>query len=81
VKEDEMGRACRTNGEKINECRILVGEAEGRRPLERPRHRWVDKMKINLREIEWGGTDWIDLAWNRDQWRALVNMIMNLHVP
>jgi hypothetical protein len=68
-------------GEKINACRILVGNPEGKRPLGRPRHRWVGNIKMDLREIGWGRMDWIDLAQNRDQWRALVNMGMNFLVP
>jgi hypothetical protein len=62
-------------------CRILVGKPEGKRPLGRPRHRWVDSIKMDVREIGWGGMDWIDLAQDRDKWRALVNMVMNLWVP
>jgi hypothetical protein len=58
-----------------------VGKPEGKRPLERPRLRWEDNIKMDLREIEWGGMDWIDLAQDRDQWRALVNTEMNLRVP
>jgi hypothetical protein len=54
-----------------------VGKLEGKRPLGRPRHRWVDNIKIDLREVGWDGMDWIDLAQNRDQWRALVNTVMN----
>jgi hypothetical protein len=65
-----MGRACSTNGG--DEGCILVGKPEGKRPLERPRRRWVDNIKIYLREIDWGSMDWIDLAQDRDQWRALV---------
>jgi hypothetical protein len=53
---------------------------EGKRPLGRERHRWVDSIKIDLREIGWDDMDWIGLAQNRDQWRALVNMVMNLLV-
>jgi hypothetical protein len=68
-------------GETRNACRILVGKPEGRRPLGRPRRRWVDDFKIDLREIGWDGVDWIDLAQDMDQWRALVNMLMNLRVP
>jgi hypothetical protein len=60
--EDEMGRACSTNGEKRNAYRILVGNPEGKIPLERPRCRWVDNIKMDLREIGWDGMDWIDLA-------------------
>jgi hypothetical protein len=57
-------------GEKRNACRILVGKPEGVRPLGIPRRRWVDNIKIDLREIEWGGMDWISLAEDRDQRRA-----------
>jgi hypothetical protein len=76
-----MGRACSTNGEKRNEYRILVGKPEEKRPLGRPRHRWVNNIKIDLREVGWDGMDWIDLAQDRDRWRALVNAVMNLRVP
>jgi hypothetical protein len=58
-----------------------MGKSEGKRPLGRPRLRWVDKIKMDLREIRWGGMGWIDVAQDRDQWRALVNTIMNLRVP
>jgi hypothetical protein len=68
-------------GESRNAYRILVGEPEGKRPLGRPRRRWVDNIKIDLREIAWVGMDWSDLAQDRDQWRALVNTVMNLLVP
>jgi hypothetical protein len=67
-------------GQKRNAYRILVGKLEGKRPLGRPRCRW-DDIRMDLREIGWGGIDWIDLAQDRDQWRALVNMVMNLRVP
>jgi hypothetical protein len=61
----------------------LVGKSEGKRPLGRPRRRWVDNIKIDLseREREWDGMDWLDLAQDRDQWRAFVNTVMNLRVP
>jgi hypothetical protein len=68
-------------GEKKNAYRILVGKPEGKRPLGRSRHRWMDNIKTDLRDIVWGGMDWIDLAQDRDQWRALVNTVMNLRVP
>jgi hypothetical protein len=68
-------------GEKRNAYRILVRKPEGVRPLGRPRRRWEGSIKMDLREIVWDGMDWIDLAQNRDQWRALVNMVMNLRVP
>jgi hypothetical protein len=58
-----------------------VGKPEGRRPLGRPRRRWEDNIKIDLREVGWRGMDWINLAQDRDRWRALVNAVMNLRVP
>jgi hypothetical protein len=67
--------------EKRNVYRILVGKPEDKRPLGRPRRRWVDNIKMDLREIGWDGVDWIYLAQDRDQWRALVNKVMNLRVP
>jgi hypothetical protein len=71
-----MGRACRRNA-----YRILVGKPEGKSPLGRPRRRWVDNIKMDLGEIGWDGGDWIELAQDRDHWRALVNTLMNLGVP
>jgi hypothetical protein len=68
-------------GQKRNAYRILVGKPEGRRPLKRPRRRWVDNIKIDLREIGWDGVNWIDLAQDKDQLKALVNTVMNLRVP
>jgi hypothetical protein len=65
---------------KRNSYRILVGKQEGKRPLGRLRRRWVDYIKIDLREIGWDGVDWIDLAQDGDQWRALVITVMNLRV-
>jgi hypothetical protein len=65
-----------TRMEKRNAYKILVGKPEGKRPLGRPRHRWVDDIKADLREIGWGGMDWIDLAEDRDLWRALVNRVL-----
>jgi hypothetical protein len=67
--------------EKRNAYRILVGKPEGKRTLGRPRRRWVDNIKMDLREIGWDGKNWIDLARDRDQWRAVVNTVMNLRVP
>jgi hypothetical protein len=64
---------------KRNAYRILV--PEGKRPAGRSRHRWMDNIKIDLRELVWGGMDWVDLAQDRDQWRALVNTVMSLRVP
>jgi hypothetical protein len=64
-----------------NAYRILAGKPEGKRALGRSRRRWVDSIKMDLREIGRDGRDWIELAKNRDQWRALVNTVMNLGVP
>jgi hypothetical protein len=61
--------------------RILVGKPEGKRPLGRPRYRSEDNIKMDLGEIGWSGVDWIDMAQDRDQLRALVNMVVNLRVP
>jgi hypothetical protein len=68
-------------GAKRNAYRIFAGKPEGKRPLGRPRCRWLHNIKLALRELGWGNMDWTDLAQNRDKWRALVNMIMNLRVP
>jgi hypothetical protein len=76
-----MGRAYSTNWEKRNAYRILVVKAEQRRPLGRPRSRWMVNNNMDFREIAWGGMDWIDLSQDRDQWRALVNTVINLRVP
>jgi hypothetical protein len=67
--------------EKRNVYRLLVGKPERKRPLGRPKHRRVDNIKMDLREIGWDGVDCIDLALDRDKWRALVNAVMNLRVP
>jgi hypothetical protein len=75
-----MGRAYSKNGELRNAYRILVGKPEGKRPLGRQRHRLVDNIKMDLRDIGWGSMDWIGVAQGRDQWRALVNTVMNLWV-
>jgi hypothetical protein len=65
-------------GVKRNAYKILVGKPEGKRPLGRPRRRRVDNTRMDLREIGWDGMDWIDMAQDRDQWRALVNTVLNL---
>jgi hypothetical protein len=76
-----MSMACSTNGEKRNAYRILVGNPEGKKPLGRPRRRWVDDIKMDLREIGCCGMNWIDLVQDKDQWKALLKMVMNLWVP
>jgi hypothetical protein len=68
-------------GEKRNAYRLLVGKPEGKRPPERPRRRWVDNIRMDLGEMGWGDVDWIDLAQNRNRWRALVNSVLNFRVP
>jgi hypothetical protein len=67
-------------GEKRGAYRILAGRREGRRPLGRPRRRWEDNIKTDLQELG-RGIDWIELAQDRDRWRALVDAVMNLRVP
>jgi hypothetical protein len=68
-------------GEGRGAYRVLVGRPEGRRPLGRPRRRWEDNIKMDLKEVGWGGMDWIDMAQDRDSWRAVVSEVMNLRVP
>jgi hypothetical protein len=67
-------------GEERGAYRILVGRPEGRRPLERPKRRWEDNIKMEFQDVGWG-MNWIELAQDRDRWRALVNAVMNLRVP
>jgi hypothetical protein len=68
-------------GEKRKTYRLLVGKPEGRRPLGRPRCRWVDNIRMGLGDVGWGDVDWIGLAKDRKRWRALVNSVLNLRVP
>ena len=68
-------------GEERGVYRVLVGKPEGRRPLGRPRRRWVDNIRIDLQEVGCGYMDWIGLAQDRDRWRTLVSAVMNLRVP
>jgi hypothetical protein len=73
------GHAARM-AEKRYAYKILVGKPEGKRPVGRSKCRWMDNIKTNHKEIEWDGVDWIDLAQDRDQWRALVNVVLNFRV-
>ena len=68
-------------GKRRNVYRVLVGKREGKRPLGIPRRRWGDNIKMDLQEVGYGIMDWIELAQDRDRWRALVNALMNLRVP
>ena len=76
-----MGRTCSTYGGSRNAYRVLVGKPEGKRPLGRPRSRLEDNNKMDLREVDCDPGEWIDLAEDRDQWRAYVKAVMNLRVP
>jgi hypothetical protein len=67
--------------QKRHVCRILVVKPEGKRPLGRPRYRWEESIKMNLREIGWSGMDWIHLAHDRDNWLALVYTVIKFRIP
>ena len=81
IEKNEMGGACSAYGEGRVVYRVLVGKPERKRPLGRPRPRWVDNIKIYLQEVGCEGMDWIEIAQDRESWRALVNALMNLWVP
>ena len=68
-------------GESRGIYRVLEGKPEGKRPLGRPRRRWEDNSKMDIQKVDCGGMDWIDMAQDKDRWRALVNAVMNLRVP
>ena len=70
--------ACMREGRGVQ--RVLVGKPEGKRPLGRPRHRWEDNIKMELQEVGGGCGDWVELAQDRDRWRALVSVVFNLRV-
>jgi hypothetical protein len=79
MKEDEVGETCGTHGRGV--YGILVQRPEDKRPMGRPRRRWEDNVKMDLREIGIDGANWIRLAQDRVQWRAFVKTVMNLRVP
>ena len=76
-----MGGNVARMGERRGVYRVLVGKPEGKRPLGRPRRRWEDNIKMGLQEVGCGDMDWMELAQNRDRWRALVSAVMNFRVP
>jgi len=76
-----MGGACGAYGGRERVYRVLVGKPGGKRTLGRPRRRWEDNIKKELQEVEGGCEDWMELAQDRDRWRALVSTVMNLRVP
>jgi len=76
-----MGGTCSAYRERRDVYRVLVEKPERKRPLGRPRHRWKDNNKMDLQEVGCGDMDWIELAQDRDRWRALVNAVMKLWVP
>ena len=76
-----MGVACSAYGGEERCIRVLVGKPEGKRSLGRPRRRWEDNIKMHLQEMGCGGMDWIELAQDRDRWRALVKAIKNFRLP
>jgi hypothetical protein len=79
MKENEMGGECGTHGR--NAYKNFIGIPEGKRPRGRPRSRWEDNIIMDLSEVCWEGVDWIHLVQDRDQWRAVVNTVMNFWVP
>ena len=83
VKSRRMGWAGHVTrmGEGRGVHRVLVGKPEGKSPLGRPRHRWEDNIKMDLQEVGGGCGDWMELAQDRDRWRALVGTVRNFRVP
>jgi hypothetical protein len=75
------GRVFSTNGGEEERVRLLVGKPGRKRPLGRPRLKWLDKIRMDVEEMEWGDVDWIGFSQNRNRWRALVNLVLNVWVP
>jgi hypothetical protein len=78
IEKNEMGGACSAYGERRGIYKVLMEKREGKRQLGRPRRRWEDYIRMDLQEVGCGDMDWIELAQDRDRWRALVNAVMNL---
>jgi hypothetical protein len=76
-----MGSACNTNGDRRNAYRLLVRKSDGKRAVGRSRYKYVDNIKMDLKDIGWGFTDLICLAQDRGNWRAVLNTVMNIQVP
>jgi hypothetical protein len=81
IREDNMGRACNGHGKMRNIYKIVVGKSEEELSLRRSRRIWEDNIRMDLRKIGWEGVNWIHLGQGKDQWRALVNTVMNFRVP
>jgi len=81
IEKNEIGGAYSMCGERRSAYSVLVGKPEGKRPLWRPRCRWEDSKKTDRQELGCGGIIWIDVAQDRDRWRAFVNAVVNLRVP
>jgi hypothetical protein len=81
IEKNKMGWAFGAYGWREVVYRVLLGKPEGKRPLGRPRPRWVDNIRLDLQEVGYGYMDWIGLAQDRDSWRTLVSALMNLGVP
>jgi hypothetical protein len=80
IEKNEMGGACSVYGVEERLIQVFGGKPEGKRPLGRPRHRWEGNIKMDLHELGCGEMDWIELDQDRDRWRALVNVVLNIRV-
>jgi hypothetical protein len=81
IGKNEMGGACSAYGERRGIYRVLMEKPEGKKPYGRPRHRWEGNNKMDIQEMGFGGMEWIELAQDRDRWRALVSAVMKFRVP